>query len=114
MAIQETVIYANSKIQSNEDDEDIQALQRGCIIARGIRKAVYDKLGFTLSAGISTNKLVAKLGASYGKPNGQAVVLPHAIPFLMDETPIRKARNLGGKIGKEVRFLYIYIYALNI
>ena len=79
-----------------------KALQRGCVIARGIRRAVYNKLGFTLSAGISTSKLVAKLGASYGKPNGQAVVFPQAIPFVMEQTPIRKARNLGGKVGKEV------------
>lgn len=41
----------------------------------------------------------------YGKPNGQAVVLPQAISYLMEETPIRKARNLGGKIGKEVQKL---------
>jgi len=32
---------------------------------------VLDTLGFTLSAGISTSKLVSKLAASYGKPNGQ-------------------------------------------
>ena len=128
MAIQETVICAKDKIHhahflnyenmnvkqkcddnngnhdsdNNNNDNEVKALQRGCVIARGIRKAVYDKLGFTLSAGISTSKLVAKLGASYGKPNGQAVILPKAIPFVMSETPIRKARNLGGKIGKEV------------
>ena len=114
MSQNETVIYASKKLpprnkthhnQRHEEDPDIQAIHRGCIIARGIRKAVYDKLGFTLSAGISTSKLVAKLGASYGKPNGQAVVLPDAIHHLMENTPIRKARNLGGKIGKEVQKL---------
>lgn len=84
---------------------DDAELWRGCILARGIRKAVYDALGFTMSAGISVNKLVAKLGASYGKPNGQAVVHPRAIPHLMDVTPIRKARNMGGKMGKVVQSL---------
>lgn len=121
IAMQETIIYAKDNIQIimnnnnnnnnhndnnqyiDSEDQTIQALLRGCTIAKGIRKAIYDKLGFTLSAGISTSKLVAKLGASFGKPNGQAVIFPQAIPFLMDETPIRKARNLGGKIGKEVR-----------
>ena len=112
MSQNETVFYASDKLpfthtrhSQHEKDPDIQALHRGCIIARGIRKAVYDKLGFTLSAGVSTSKLVAKLGASYGKPNGQAVVLPDAIHHLMENTPIRKARNLGGKIGKEVQKL---------
>ena len=106
--IQSTGLLSNDNkkdfdlIIDDNDDDIIKALRRGCTIARGIRKVVYDKLGFTLSAGISTSKLVAKLGASYGKPNGQAVVFPQAIPFVMNETPIRKARNLGGKIGKEV------------
>ena len=45
---------------------------------------------------------MAKLGASYGKPDGQAVVYPTLIPRLMDETLIRKCRNMGGKIGKQV------------
>jgi nucleotidyltransferase/DNA polymerase involved in DNA repair len=85
-----------------EDPSVVKLLQRGCWVAKAIRQAVFDKLGFTLSAGISTSKLVAKLGASYGKPNGQAVIYPSSIPFVMNETPIRKVRNLGGKIGKAV------------
>lgn len=56
------------------------ALVLGCRIARIVRRKVFDELNFTLSAGISTSKLVAKLGATYGKPNGQAVIFPNAIP----------------------------------
>ena len=105
----ETVVFgANTKQMTGEhdnnddDDEESAALHRGCIVARNVRKAVFDALGFTMSAGISINKTVAKLGASYGKPDGQAVVYPELIPRLMDETPIRKCRNMGGKIGKQV------------
>lgn len=87
----------------DEDDPNIKlALERGCVVAHNVRKAVFDTLGFTLSAGISTCKLVAKLGASYGKPNGQALILPSAISRVMNETEIRKVRNLGGKVGKQV------------
>jgi len=106
--MKETFVYAKSKMIEMEDEndqEEYQALRRGCLIAHGIRKCVLDTLGFTMSAGISTTKLVAKLGASYGKPNGQAVIFSCAIPYLMDETKIRKVRNLGGKIGKEVQKL---------
>lgn len=63
-------------------DADQRALWRGCVIARGLRQAVFECLGFTLSAGISTSKLVAKLGGSLGKPDGQAVVFPEAIPHV--------------------------------
>ncbi|KAL7499160.1 hypothetical protein ACHAWT_008865 [Skeletonema menzelii] len=89
----------------SDDDDDAKALQIGCHIAHTIRRVVFQTLGFTLSSGISTSKLVAKLAASYGKPNGQAVIYPEAIPHVMDETEIRKARMLGGKLGKKVASL---------
>ena len=76
---QETVICKGENGNLDEDDPETRALWRGCVVAKGMRKAVFDKLGFTLSAGISFNKLVAKLGASYGKPNGQAVIFPSLI-----------------------------------
>eukprot|EP00984_Skeletonema_dohrnii_P016206 scaffold7152_cov148-Skeletonema_dohrnii-CCMP3373.AAC.7 len=90
---------------NNDDDDDAKALRIGCHIAHTIRRIVFQTLGFTLSSGISTSKLVAKLAASYGKPNGQAVIYPEAIPYVMDETEIRKARMLGGKLGKKVQSL---------
>lgn len=100
----ETVVCAKRMVDldSSNEDEDVHALQRGCVIARGIRKEVFDRLGFTLSAGISTNKLMAKLCATHGKPNGQAVAYTEAVPYILKETKIRKTRNLGGKIGKLV------------
>ncbi|KAL3816628.1 hypothetical protein ACHAXA_004810 [Cyclostephanos tholiformis] len=81
------------------------ALRRGCHVAYTVRRAVLETLGFTLSAGISTNKLVAKLAATYGKPNGQAVIYPSVMPKVMEETQISKARMLGGKLGKKVMCL---------
>lgn len=89
------------------DDASHAALWRGSVVARGMRKQVFDTLGFTLSAGVSINKLLAKLGASYGKPDGQAVIFPEFIPDVMSATNIRSARNLGGKLGKRVCDLLI-------
>ena len=88
---------------SHKDNPSIvKALQRGAWVASTIRTAVLDQLGFTLSAGVSTSKLTAKLCASYGKPNGQALLVPSSIPAVMLVTKISKCRNLGGKIGKTV------------
>ena len=36
-----------------------------------IRKAIFDELGFTCSAGISVNKMAAKFIAGLKKPNAQ-------------------------------------------
>ena len=40
------------------DNASHAALWRGSVVARGMRKQVYDTLGFTLSAGVSINKLL--------------------------------------------------------
>jgi DNA polymerase eta len=86
-------------------DPDLKALYRGCAIAYGIRQAVFDRIGFTLSAGVSVNKTLAKLSAAYGKPQGQALTEPSAVAFLLKDTQIGKCRNLGGKLGKKVSAL---------
>lgn len=83
-------------------DKEYNALWRGAVIARGLRKAVFEELGFTLSAGISTSKLVSKLSASLGKPNGQAIIFFDDIPYFLEKTKIKKARHLGGALGKKV------------
>jgi DNA polymerase eta len=88
-----------------EDKDHVQALWRGCAIAHDIRNAVRQQLGFTLSAGIGPNKSIAKLSASYGKPNGQAMTLPQHVAYLLNQTPISSCRNLGGKRGKQLQAL---------
>ena len=73
-------------------------LQRGCWIARSIRDAVLNKLGFTLSAGISINKTVAKLSTTYGKPDGQAVTFPNQIEYLLNDRGVIEARSREVKL----------------
>lgn len=90
---------------ADTNDPDLRAVYHGCTLASRVRQAVFDQLGFTLSAGISTNKTLAKLSASYGKPVGQAVTFPFAIDDLLHQTPINKCRNLGGKFGQKVQAL---------
>ena len=78
-SLKETVICHENTLHPYEEIKVEKALVMGCHIARTVRRAVFQELRFTLSAGISTSKLVAKLGATYGKPNGQAVIFPGAI-----------------------------------
>ena len=70
--MKETVVCHEASVDAAELNGGVgAALRRGCHVASTARRAVLDTLGFTLSAGISTNKLVAKLAATFGKPNGQ-------------------------------------------
>jgi DNA polymerase eta len=102
-----TKVVADQEYQSmeamlkmeNPDDVDM-ALRRACQLSAWIRNDVWKTLGFTMSAGISTNKMMAKLTAFFGKPNGQAVLHPRNFASLMAQTQVRKVRNFGGKLGK--------------
>jgi DNA polymerase eta len=52
------------------------------------------------AAGISHNKLLAKVASAMNKPDGQTVILHRAVPALMAGLPLRKIRNFGGKVGE--------------
>ncbi len=41
------------------------------LIAQEIRKRIFEEIGLTASAGISSNKFVAKIASDFNKPNGQ-------------------------------------------
>ncbi|CAO3598521.1 unnamed protein product [Absidia cylindrospora] len=84
---------------------DIQ-LAAGADIAAMIRKQVFDELHYTCSAGISHNKVLAKLGSSRNKPNKQTVIRQHIALQFMEDIPFSKIRNLGGKFGQAVENEY--------
>lgn len=55
----------------------------GAGVALLLRKELLAQLGFTASAGIAHNKLLAKIGSAKNKPNQQTIVLPRAVQGLM-------------------------------
>ncbi|KAJ3563298.1 hypothetical protein NP233_g9027 [Leucocoprinus birnbaumii] len=57
------------------------------------------EMGYTTSAGIARNKFLAKLSASYKKPNSQSILRNTAIPAYLRPLPFQKIRFLGGKLG---------------
>lgn len=100
----ETVIVGTREDSLVDSSSDLQmiALQRASQISHWIRQDVLEILGFTMSAGICTNKMMAKLAATYGKPNGQALLHPNHFSSVLQLTKIRKVRHFGGKLGKQV------------
>ncbi|XP_065894756.1 DNA polymerase eta-like isoform X3 [Dysidea avara] len=83
---------------ANED----QLLAVAAVLTSEIREAVRKETGFTCSAGISHNKMLAKLAAGMNKPNQQTIAPFSSVDNLMDNTPIRKIRHLGGKFGQQL------------
>ncbi|XP_040105511.1 DNA polymerase eta isoform X2 [Oryx dammah] len=80
---------------------DLQ-LTMGAVIVEEMRAAIERQTGFQCSAGISHNKVLAKLACGLNKPNRQTLVSHGSVPQLFNQVPINKVRNLGGKLGASV------------
>jgi DNA polymerase eta len=81
----------------NEADFDLVCASK---IASKIREEIFMKLGYTCSAGVAHNKMLAKLGSNYNKPNGQTIIPSSLACKFMDELLIKRVRMFGGKVGK--------------
>ncbi|XP_012709756.2 DNA polymerase eta [Fundulus heteroclitus] len=77
-------------------------LTLGALIVEEMRAAVEEHTGFRCSAGISHNKVLAKLACGLNKPNRQTVLPLDSVTELFSTLPISKIRNLGGKMGASI------------
>lgn len=70
-------------------------------IASEMRKKIYDELGFTTCAGISHNKLLAKLICPMHKPNDQTTIFPEdAVSFMETLPSVRTIPSIGPKTSE--------------
>jgi len=76
-------------------------------LAKEIREKVFIKTGLTSSAGISCNKLLAKICSQVNKPNGQYYLPPNA-PEIRRFMLGRKVRDIPG-VGKVLEKLLNFI-----
>ncbi|XP_059215380.1 DNA polymerase eta [Centropristis striata] len=74
----------------------------GALIVEEMRAAVEKDTGFRCSAGVSHNKVLAKLACGLNKPNRQTVLPLDSVTELFNSLPISKIRNLGGKLGASI------------
>lgn len=65
------------------------------ILAKEIRKRIYDEVGLFASAGISVNKFIAKVASDINKPNGQKTINPEEVISFLEELPIEKFYGVG-------------------
>ncbi|XP_029031694.1 DNA polymerase eta isoform X2 [Betta splendens] len=74
----------------------------GALIVEEMRAAIEKHTGFRCSAGISHNKVLAKLACGLNKPNRQTILPLDSATELFTSLPISKIRNLGGKLGASI------------
>lgn len=65
------------------------------LIAKEIKKRIYERTGLTATAGISINKFLAKVASGMNKPDGLTVIRPEEVEKFTDELPIGKIPGVG-------------------
>ena len=64
-------------------------------IAEALRKTIYHETGLTVSAGVSCNKMLAKIASDLNKPNGIAVIAPEAADGFIARLPVARFPGIG-------------------
>ncbi|MDP3850551.1 MAG: DNA polymerase IV [Luteolibacter sp.] len=78
---------------------DVSHLQSdAAAIAREIRAQIREETGLTGSAGISSNKLIAKIASDWNKPDGQFEVKADEIPAFIAALPVGRLWGVGHKM----------------
>ncbi|KAK9733513.1 hypothetical protein RND81_04G072200 [Saponaria officinalis] len=90
-------------LQSSDADHDDKLLSCGAIIVAELRRQVLMETEFTCSAGIAHNKMLAKLASGLNKPAQQTIVPSAAVKDFLGPWPIKKMKQLGGKLGDSLQ-----------
>lgn len=78
------------------------------LIAEDIRKKIFERTqGLTASAGIASNKLIAKLASDFRKPNGQFTVSPKEVDDFIKLIPVEKIWGIGKVTASQMHAMNI-------
>ncbi len=72
-------------------------------VAKNIQDEIYNKLGFTVNIGISTNKVLAKMASDFEKPNKIHTLFLEEIETKLWPLPIENLFLCGNKSSKKLR-----------
>jgi DNA polymerase-4 len=70
-------------------------------IAKEIRKRIFAETALTGSAGIASNKMLAKIASDWRKPNGQFAITPDQVDDFIRDLPVRKIWGVGPKSAEK-------------
>ena len=87
---------------------DVSDYPSATLIAKEIRNKIKEKIGLNSSAGISTNKFLAKIASDWKKPNGQKTISPDEIIGFIEKLDVKKFHGVGEKTKQKMYQLGIY------
>ncbi|WP_323758444.1 DNA polymerase IV [Roseivirga sp.] len=88
--------------------ENKKGIASATLIAKAIRKQIFEKTGLTASAGISINKFLAKIASDYQKPNGITLIGPEKAVSFLEQLEVDKFFGVGKVTAKKMHSLGIH------
>ena len=77
----------------------------GAAVAREIRAQIREETGLSASAGIASNKLIAKIASAWNKPDGQFEVCDAELPAFIAALPVGRLWGVGHKMREKLATL---------
>lgn len=75
------------------------------LIAKDIRRRIWKERRLTASAGVASNKFLAKVASDWRKPNGLFVILPDEVEKFVIDLPIEKISGIGRVTSQKLHLL---------
>src|SRR3984957_12223781 len=70
-------------------------LPTATLVAKTIRRQIREELNLTASAGVASNKFLAKIASDWKKPNGLFVIQPHEAQGFLLPLPVGRIPGVG-------------------
>jgi DNA polymerase IV len=83
-------------------------LPSATLIAKEIKRRIFDVTKLTASAGVSINKFLAKIASDYKKPDGLFVIRPDETEKFVEELAVEKIHGVGKVTAEKMHRLGIF------
>jgi DNA polymerase-4 len=97
VSVDEAYVDASASHQRASADE---SLESALPLARQIKAAIHQQRGLTATIGVAPNKLLAKLGSDFQKPDGLTLIRDSEKVAFLNPLPIRALHGVG-KVTEE-------------
>lgn len=87
---------------------DVSHMPSATLLAQEIKVRIRAETGLTASAGVSVNKMLAKIASDYRKPDGLFVIPPKDIGTFVAGLPIEKFFGIGEVTARKMHRLGIH------
>lgn len=77
-------------------------------VAKYIKARILEETNLTASAGVSYNKLLAKLGSDYNKPNGLTIIPPNKAEQFLKTIALKDIHGVGKSAQEKMHILGIH------